>query len=77
MLNWFDGRVSCQETKRYLDNFFAVTRTRPEEMGLAMHLRVFEQVSCLVSERVHVLKKVWPMFRVKKDVVFLSLLVWT
>jgi hypothetical protein len=31
MLHWFDGRVSCGETKRYIDNFFAVTRTRPEE----------------------------------------------
>jgi hypothetical protein len=31
MLHWFDGRVSCGETKRYVDNFFAVTRTRPEE----------------------------------------------
>jgi hypothetical protein len=31
MLHWFDGRVSCAETKRYIDNLFAVTRTRPEE----------------------------------------------
>jgi len=31
MLNWFDGRVLCAETKRYLDNFLAVTRTRPDE----------------------------------------------
>ena len=29
MLRWFDGRVLCQETKRYLDNFMAVTRNRP------------------------------------------------
>jgi hypothetical protein len=35
MLSWFDGHVGCQETKQYLDNFFAVTRTRPEESGLA------------------------------------------
>jgi len=31
LLQWFDGRVLCQETKQYLDNFFAVTRARPEE----------------------------------------------
>ena len=31
MLHWFNGRVSCQETKRYVHNSFAVTRTRPEE----------------------------------------------
>jgi hypothetical protein len=26
MLAWFDGRVLCLEAKRYIDNFFAVTR---------------------------------------------------
>ena len=31
MLHWFNGHVGCGETKRYIDNFFAVTRTRPEE----------------------------------------------
>ena len=31
MLRWFDGRVACQETKRYLHNFMSVTRARPEE----------------------------------------------
>ncbi len=31
MLHWFKGGVGCGETKRYIDNFFAVTRTRPEE----------------------------------------------
>ena len=35
MLHWFNGRVSCGETKRYIDNFFAVTRTRPEEEAAA------------------------------------------
>ena len=29
--NWCDGRVLCEESKRYLDNFFAVTRSRPED----------------------------------------------
>ena len=28
MLRWFDGRVLCLETKRYVDNFLAVTRTK-------------------------------------------------
>ena len=27
MLSWFDGRVLCGESKRYIDNFLAVTRT--------------------------------------------------
>ena len=31
LLHWFDGRVLCLETKRYWDNFLAVTRTRPED----------------------------------------------
>jgi len=31
MLHWFDGRVLCAETKKYLDNFLAVTRTRPND----------------------------------------------
>ena len=31
LLKWFDGRVACQETKRYVDNFLAVTRTRPDD----------------------------------------------
>jgi hypothetical protein len=31
MLKWFDCGVGCQETKRYIDNFFAVTRTRPDD----------------------------------------------
>ena len=52
MLSWFDGRVGCQETKRYLDNFFAVTRTRPEEVGLAMCSVCFpERVQCLFFDR--------------------------
>ena len=29
--HWFDGRLLCEETKRYVNNFLAVTRTRPEE----------------------------------------------
>ena len=31
LLHWFDGHVLCAETKRYLDNFLAVTRARPED----------------------------------------------
>ena len=31
MLSLFNGKVLCSETKQYLDNFLAVTRTRPEE----------------------------------------------
>ena len=31
LLHWFDGRVLCIETKRYVDNFLAVTRARPED----------------------------------------------
>ncbi len=27
--HWFDGRVLCEETKRYVNNFLAVTRARP------------------------------------------------
>ena len=53
MLSWFDGRVGCQETKRYLDNSFAVTCTRPGETGLAMYsVRFSEGVHCYFVERV-------------------------
>ena len=31
LLGWFDGQVLCRETKRYVDNFLAVTRARAEE----------------------------------------------
>ena len=31
MRHWFDGRLLCEETKRYVNNFLAVTRTRPDE----------------------------------------------
>ena len=31
MLHWFDGRVLCEEVKRYINNFIVVTRARPEE----------------------------------------------
>jgi hypothetical protein len=31
LLHWCDGRIPCQETKRYLDNLFAVTRARPDD----------------------------------------------
>ena len=31
MLHWFDGRVLCEEVKRYINNFMVVTRARPEE----------------------------------------------
>ena len=30
MQHWFDGRVLCEEVKRYLGNFMAVTRARPD-----------------------------------------------
>ena len=29
--HWFDGRVLCEEVKRYLGNFMAVTRVRPDD----------------------------------------------
>ena len=60
MLKWFDGRVSCQETKRYLDNFFAVTRTRPEEPGPTMHSNFSKQVWCFVRSAFGLLDA-WPM----------------
>ena len=28
---WFDGHVLSHESKRYIDNFLAVTRTRPDD----------------------------------------------
>ena len=31
MLQWFHGRMGCEEPKRDLDNSFAVTRTRPDK----------------------------------------------
>ena len=27
----FDGRILCEETKRYVNNFLTVTRARPDE----------------------------------------------
>ena len=29
VVDWFDGKVLCQEAKRYIDNFLCVTRARP------------------------------------------------
>ena len=31
LLRWFDGRVLSHESKRYVDNFLAVTRARPDD----------------------------------------------
>ena len=31
MRQWFEGRVLCQEAKRYVSNFMVVTRARPQE----------------------------------------------
>ena len=31
MVRWFDGHVLSHESKRYIDNFLAVTRTRPDD----------------------------------------------
>ena len=31
MLQWFDGRVLSAESKRYIENFLVVTRTRPQD----------------------------------------------
>ena len=32
MLRWFDGRIPCEETKKYVSNFLSVTRARPEDV---------------------------------------------
>ena len=34
MLQWFDGRILSEESKRYIQNFLVVTRTRPEDDDL-------------------------------------------
>ena len=31
LVHWFDGKVLCQEAKRYIDNFLVVTRSRPAQ----------------------------------------------
>ena len=31
MLHWFEGRIPCEEAKKYVSNFFFVTRARPED----------------------------------------------
>ena len=33
MLRWFDGGILSHESKRYIQNFLVVTRTRPEDDG--------------------------------------------
>ena len=44
MTSWFDGRVLCEEARRYISNFLVVTRARPES-GIEDEVRSDDQAS--------------------------------
>ena len=44
MTSWFDGRVLCEEARRYISNFLVVSRARPET-GIEEEVRSDDQAS--------------------------------